>query len=140
MINAPDSNVPASNDFITTLSNTCALAYHALECTAVNMKHYADNKRKEAPLLSPGQQVWLDARNLKTGCPSKKLDVRCTGPFKILRQVTPLAYQLCLPPSWHIHPVFHVSLLKPASLDNSLHPSISDNSLHPPPNIINEQE
>ena len=83
-INAPDSIVPASNDFIITLSDACASAYRALECTAVNMKCYADNKQKEAPLLSLGQQVWLDMRNLKTGCPSKKLDVRRTGPFEII--------------------------------------------------------
>ena len=66
--------------------------------------------------------------------------MRRTGPFEIIRQVTPLAYQLRLPPSWRIHPVFHVSLLKPASLDDSLHPSIPNDTLRPPPDVFDEQE
>jgi hypothetical protein len=40
-----------------------------------------------------------------------------------------------LPPSWKIHLVFHVSLLRPANIDSSLHPvaAVED---HPPPDII----
>ena len=51
-INASDSNVPTSNNFITTLSDAHASAYHTLERTAVNMKCYADNKQKEAPQVN----------------------------------------------------------------------------------------
>lgn len=34
------------------------------------------------------------------------------GPFKILRQITPVRYKLLLPAQYHIYPTFHVSLLK----------------------------
>ena len=139
-IDTPDSYVPASQDFFTTLANARDAAFCALQHTAENMKRYADRKRKKAPLLSPGQKVWLDMVNLKTGRPSKKLDVRRTGPFEILRQINPVAYELRLPPSWRIHPVFHVSLIHPATIDESLHPVIVDDTLRPPPDLIDDQE
>jgi hypothetical protein len=35
------------------------------------------------------------------------------GPSKIIAQVNPVSYRLELPPTMHIHPVFHVTLLEP---------------------------
>ncbi len=36
------------------------------------------------------------------------------GPFKIIRQITPVSFRLALPAHYRISPTFHVSLLKPA--------------------------
>ncbi|XP_050890468.1 uncharacterized protein LOC127095884 [Lathyrus oleraceus] len=44
--------------------------------------------------------------------PSQKLAKRYYGPFRIRRRIGPVAYELELPVSSRIHPVFHVSLLK----------------------------
>ena len=63
--------------------------------------------------LVPGQKVWLLRRNISTTRPSSKLDVRRLGPFAIIGPVGSIAYKLNPPPSIHIHPVFHVSLLEP---------------------------
>ena len=42
------------------------------------------------------------------------------GPFKILRKVGKVAYELALPPQCHhIHNVFHVSILKPYVPDSN---------------------
>ena len=61
-----------------------------------------------------GQRVWLDARNLKTFRPSKKLDQKKLGPFKIVKKIGRSAYQIQLPASWtRIHPVFNEVLLTP---------------------------
>jgi hypothetical protein len=108
------------------------------------MKRFVDQKWKEAPLYAIGQKVWLDARNIQTKCPSKKLDQCQLSPFEVLAPVpheahSPSAYRLALPPSWKIHPVFHVSLLRPTNIDSGLHPvaAVED---HPPPDIIQGEE
>ena len=35
------------------------------------------------------------------------------GPFFVTKRVGPVAYELELPQTWKIHPVFHTSLLRP---------------------------
>ena len=61
-----------------------------------------------------GDVVWLSARNIRTCRPSKKLDYKFHGPFRILKCIGTQAYQLDLPEALkNIHDVFHVSLLEP---------------------------
>jgi len=55
----------------------------------------------------------LSGRNIKTRCPSTKLDHKNHGPFQIEKIVSPLAVRLTLPQKWKFHNVFHVSLLEP---------------------------
>lgn len=61
----------------------------------------------------------LDARNIWISCANKSLDYKNLGPFKIIRVLDNLAYELKLPPSMSsIFPVFHPWLLH---LDKSDH-------------------
>ena len=76
------------------------------------MELSANRRRQPAPDFVPGQKVWLLRRHISTTRPSSKLDVRRLGPFSIIAQVGTSAFRLDLPPSMHIHPVFHVSLLE----------------------------
>ena len=61
----------------------------------------------------PGNQVWLKGKNLKFPHQATKLNPKCYGPFRVVKEISPVAYQLQLPPSWNIHPMFHASLLSP---------------------------
>jgi Chromo (CHRromatin Organisation MOdifier) domain len=59
------------------------------------------------------QQVLLEGTNLKTMYPSAKLGLKRYGLFPIIDVISPVVYHLQLPPHWHIHNVFHASLLTP---------------------------
>ena len=65
------------------------------------------------PVYRIGDKVWLSAKHIRTTRPTKKLDVRHLGPYRIAKQVSSHAYQLDLPPGMKIHNVFHVRLLSP---------------------------
>src|SRR5712691_6795126 len=91
---------------------------------------------KERPRFRPfvtGSKVWLEGTNLKL--PSNvtpKLSPRRYGPFEVVSIISPVAYQLRLPPTWKIHNVFHASLLTPYKETEQHGP----NFLEPPPDII----
>ena len=57
--------------------------------------------------------VWFLPRNVKTTRPSKKLDYKKMGPFKIIKKVGTSSYKLDVLASMTIHNTFHISLLEP---------------------------
>ena len=130
------SETPAVEDFLKGVARSRQLAEKALEATAQAMKKFADKRRGPTPEYEEGQQVMLSSSNLTTNRPSPKLADKWQGPFKILRKVSPLNYELELPADWRIHPVFHVDKLRPYSEDPK-----EPNNPRPPPEIVdNEKE
>ena len=107
---------PAISQFVGRWSEQLSRAKLCLEAAQQRMKRYADRKRSPAPVFRPGDLVLLNVKNfrLQSGL-CRKLAPRYVGPFKVLEAVgsTKLAYRLELPVGLKIHPVFHVSALKP---------------------------
>ncbi len=80
----------------------------------------ADRRQTPAPAFKEVDRVWLNTKNFVTRHLSRKLDHRRIGPYKIVKVVSPWAYQLELPVEVEIHPVRHVSYLNP--VDDDLFP------------------
>ena len=80
--------------------------------------------------------MWLEATNLKLPYHTPKLAPRRQGPFRIGKEILPVAYQLVLPRSWGIHDVFHASLLLLCK-ETAVH---GPNFTRPPPDLIEGEE
>ncbi|KAL8411455.1 hypothetical protein RB596_000918 [Gaeumannomyces avenae] len=93
-----------------------------LDKLRTRMSAQANKKRIEGPTFKEGDSVYLSRREqgkpstfgIKTKKPSDKLDYKKLKPFKVLKKISNVNYELQLPPTMHNHPVFHVSLLEPA--------------------------
>jgi hypothetical protein len=103
--------------------------------------HQKDNadKHRSHRDFELGDLVLLSTENLKTTRPSKKLDFRRAGPFKILSKVGNVSYKLDLPSSMSaLHPVFHVSMLEPYQ-DPASGSFLPRAPPPPPPDIIDNE-
>ena len=78
----------------------------------------------------------MEAKNLALPYQTRKLAPKRHGPFLIMKRMSPVAYQLQLPPTWTIHDVFHASLLTP------YHETIEHgpNYNRPPPEMVDGEE
>ncbi|KAF3774811.1 hypothetical protein EJ110_NYTH51566 [Nymphaea thermarum] len=56
---------------------------------------------------------WKKVTKYLLGQPYSKLSPRYYGPSRVLQKVGKAAYRIALPPTMLVHPVFHVSRLKP---------------------------
>ena len=84
----------------------------------------------------PGERVWLEGTHLHTTHPTRKLRPKRYGPFKVLRAVGEVSYQLELPVRWKIHDVFHAKLLHPYTETEEY----GINFQEPPPDLIEGEE
>jgi hypothetical protein len=103
-------------------------------------KLQADKKRSDfdrsAPEWQVGQYVMLSTRNMvaKPG-QARKFLPRWAGPYQILEWINPVAVKIALPRDSRLHPVFHVSLLKPYK-----GPQRGSTDPPPPPPLLVEGE
>jgi hypothetical protein len=96
----------------------------------------ANSRRTPPPNYEIGQLVYVDAENINTTRPTRKLAERFLGPFPIAGRAGPQSFQISFPKHLRgIHPVFHVSQLEPA------YPNTIPNRIQepPPPDIIDGQ-
>ncbi len=108
------SELPAVDSWLQRSEETWNEAHVHLQRAIRRTREQADRRRRANPNYRPGQWVWLSTRDLRLRLPCKKLSPRYVGPFRILREITPVSFRLALPSNYRISPTFHVSLLKPA--------------------------
>jgi hypothetical protein len=106
-------NAPAAKQFADGVLNDIRAARLKLQQAQQRQSKHANKKRRDVSYRL-GDEVMLSTVNIKLrAVGSPKLLPRWIGPFTITKLVSPLACKLRLPDEWHIHDVFHVSLLKP---------------------------
>src|SRR5271155_2123201 len=128
------SQVPAADDFFNHWNAMIKIAKDSLMKAQDRQANYANQHRRHQ-VFKEGDQVLLSMRNINNSVdrnrPTKKLTNRFAGPYTITKVISTTAYKLDLPNTMKIHPVFHISLLKPYQ------PSPTDfKRPTPPPAII----
>ena len=96
----------------------------------------AQNPKGIPVRFQKGDQVWLEATNLRLPFQASKLNLKRYGPFKVQKVLSLVAYQLELPNTWRIHNTFHSSLLSPYH-EMTIH---GPNFSRPPPDLIDDEE
>uniref|UniRef100_A0A3B3WPB4 Gypsy retrotransposon integrase-like protein 1 n=1 Tax=Poecilia mexicana TaxID=48701 RepID=A0A3B3WPB4_9TELE len=109
----PDKVIPSVRHHIQNCQRIWNQTKAALQRTSAQNKRLADRKRVPAPIFSPGQRVWLSSKNFPLKSCSRKLSPRFLGPFIVETVISPSAVRLKLPSHLRVHPVFHVSQIKP---------------------------
>jgi Chromo (CHRromatin Organisation MOdifier) domain len=134
----PEKELASSRarDFVTDLDE---LHQHLRDTISAAQKRYqisADHRRTPAPDFQIGEKVFVKAEHFWTTRPSKKLSEKYLGPFDIIACAGSRSFTLRLPDHFRsVHPVFHVSMLEPATPNE-----IPDRVQSPPPPITIEGE
>ncbi len=136
------SNNPTAAERIQQLHEALGRSKAALLRAQQRQAQYADRNRREITFVV-GDSVLLSTEHLslKNKDRTKKLLSKYIGPFKVKRVISQVAYELDLPSTMHIHPVFHVSKLKVVKDSGSALPgrSVAEQAPErPPPELINE--
>ena len=80
-------------------------------------EEFANRRCNHASVIKQGDMVWLDARNLTTERPSKKLSNKFEGLFRVAHTIGTHASKLEIPEDWGHHDVFGNYLLHLAASD-----------------------
>lgn len=130
------ANNPTAEDVFQTLSSTLEQAKLNLQRAQQRQSHYANLKRREVE-FEVGDRVYLSTENLRIENRAPKLASKFIGPFRIIKKINKVAYELELPESMKIHPVFHVSKLKKDKDGSAAFPARKYDERHPP--IVTEE-
>jgi hypothetical protein len=112
-----------------------------------NVKKSQENQERQANRhrsdrqFDVGQKVWLSTEDLRLRMKiTPKLTQRWIGPFTIKRKLSPLTYELDLPPALRIYPVFHICKLRPHRQSERFDSHRAPPPSRPPPEIVEQAE
>ena len=88
------TKVKAVSDFVNHIKDTLSEAWAALVKSKDDMAHYYNQRCMPAPTFTVGDKVFLDASDIHTTRPSKKLSHRFLSPFPVVHPVGLHAYHL----------------------------------------------
>src|SRR6185369_5885441 len=134
------TSVETTNEFLNQWKTMMEIAKDNLMLAQQHQTEQA-NKHRRYEEYNVGDKVLLSTRHINNPVdknrPTRKLSPKFIGPYRIIKKVSVTAYKLDLPNTFRIHPVFHISLLKP------YHETSDFSRTVPPPPIFvpeNQQE
>jgi hypothetical protein len=96
---------------LTAMTDALRQAKESIAAAQNRQQQYANEHRRER-VFTVGDMVLLSTANLRNESRAPKLSPKFVGPFPVSRVVSNVAYELELPATMKIHPVFHVSKLR----------------------------
>ena len=112
LANNSSNSVPNVDVFMEKLRAIWIETIKNLKNASTKMKNDTDHLRRKAE-FKIGDFVYLDTQHLKRTRPSKKLDFKRIGPFKIIEKINDNAFRLKFPSGSRLHDVINVSKLTP---------------------------
>ncbi|XP_050908703.1 uncharacterized protein LOC127122406 [Lathyrus oleraceus] len=110
------SHVTGVDELVSQRQSMLNIIKENLTKAQLRLRSQADSHRQER-IFMEGEWVWLKLQPYRQSSPrdqtSPKLAKRFFGPYQIKRVIGTITYELMLPPESRVHPVFHVSKLKP---------------------------
>ena len=104
-----------STNWIDKINDIHMFIIEQLKTSKLLQSHYANRNRIDKQ-LSVGDKVMLDTTNLYIrNQPAYKFKQRYVGPYSVVKIISPTSYELQLPGTINVHPVFHISKLKIAN-------------------------
>jgi hypothetical protein len=132
------AQVPSAAEWMAALEKGQCEARRCMQAAQQRQKGYYDDGRRDVR-FAVGEEVLLNAKNLRLkldGVSCSKFLPKYVGPFPIHRVVREgAAYELKLLAHMKVHPVFHVSLLRPFRRD-----PIPGRVQPPPPPTLCEED
>ena len=112
------AQVPAAEDYLQQMAHDLRVAQESMQKAQEQQRRQANRHRRDH-VFTVGDMVMLSTENLSIFKASgKKVLQKYIGPFAVESIINPVAVKLTLPPQYSkLHPVFHVSLLKPVPAD-----------------------
>jgi transposase InsO family protein len=112
------ATVPAAEEFLQRMAHDLRVAQESMQKAQEQQRRQA-NKHRRDHVFTVGDMVMLSTTNLNIFKASgKKVLEKFIGPFAVEAVINPVAVKLSLPPQYsRLHPVFHVSLLRPVPTD-----------------------
>ena len=126
----PECNLasPQALEFVTDLDKLHQHLQENMAATQLRYQGTTDTHRLLAPEFPIRSWAFVKAQFFCTMCSSKKLADKFLGPYEVIAQPVTHSVTLRLPDNLRaVHPVFHVSMLEPAT------PNMIPNRVQPPP-------
>ena len=79
--------IPKLEEFLMKLQRSWEEATKSMKAVQEMIKKQYNKKQKNPQGLKTGDNVWLEAKNIHSNQPLKKLDQKRYGPFRIIKKI-----------------------------------------------------